>query len=74
MVFNLHKKDCIWLVFPSGASINDRCGLPQGDYKDGRRLAFFRTMKRVQSKKKVLQQAIKTWLGELDRRCSSVCS
>ena len=39
-------------VFPSGARINDRFELLQGNYKDGRRLAFFRTMKRVQSREK----------------------
>src|SRR5690349_19646028 len=36
IVFNLYKKDCIRLVFPSGAKVNDTSGLLQGDYADGR--------------------------------------
>jgi hypothetical protein len=32
--FNLHRKDCVRLVFPSGAKIRDKSGLT-GDYADG---------------------------------------
>ena len=62
VVFNLHQKDCIRLVFPSGAKIKDTSGFLQGDYADGRRLAFFHNMGEVQSQSKPLQQAIKKWL------------
>ena len=41
IVFNLFRKDCIRLVFPSGARVNDQSGLLEGDYADGRRLALF---------------------------------
>jgi hypothetical protein len=41
VVFNLFKKDCVRLVFPSGARIGDTSGLLVGDYADGRRLAQF---------------------------------
>lgn len=68
VVFNLHKKDCIRLVFPSGANVDDRSGLWEGDYADGRRLAMFSSIKDVQSKKKALQGVIKRWLGLLDTR------
>jgi hypothetical protein len=67
VVFNLYQKDCIRLVFPSGAKVKDSSGLLQGDYKDGRRLAFFHDMKEVKSKKAVLQRAIKKWLKLLDK-------
>ena len=40
VVFNLYKKNCIRLVFPSGAKVKDTSGLLEGDYEDGRRLAF----------------------------------
>ena len=67
IVFNLYQKDCIRLVFPSGAKINDQSGLLQGDYADGRRLAFFHNIEEVKSQAKPLQQAIRKWLAVLDK-------
>lgn len=63
IVFNLYKKDCIRLVFPSGAKLNDTSGLLVGDYADGRRLALFYELRDVQSQKHNLQRVIKQWLG-----------
>jgi hypothetical protein len=67
VVFNLLKKDCIRLVFPSGAKVNDASGLLEGDYADGRRLAMFYDVKDVRSKEKQLQKIIKKWLSLLDK-------
>ena len=67
IVFNLFKKDCIRLVFPSGAKIKDTTGLLEGDYADGRRLAMFSSIAEVKEKEKDLQKAIKTWLKLLDK-------
>ena len=67
IVFNLFQKDCIRLVFPSGARIKDSSGLLAGNYADGRRLALFHNMEDVKSKTKSLQQAIKKWLATLDK-------
>ena len=67
VVFNLYRKDCIRLVFPSGAKVKDATGLLEGDYADGRRLAMFGDMKAVASKKKALQQVIGRWLELLDK-------
>jgi hypothetical protein len=67
VVFNLYRRDCVRLVFPSGAKIGDRTGLLQGDYPDGRRLAFFSSLEQVKSKKKSMQAAIKKWLALLER-------
>lgn len=66
VVFNLYKKDCIRLVFPSGAKVKDASGLLEGEYADGRRLAMFCDMKDVESKKKALQGVIKEWLTLLE--------
>ena len=42
IVFNLHQQNCIRLVFPSGAKVDDGSGqLLEGNYADGRRLAMF---------------------------------
>jgi len=67
IVSNVFQKDCIRLVFPSGAKINDASGLLSGDYADGRRLAFFHNMEEVASKKEALKNAVKTWLSILDK-------
>ncbi|MBC7861833.1 MAG: DUF1801 domain-containing protein [Bacteroidia bacterium] len=61
IVFNLFKNR-IMLVFPSGAKVNDTTGLLEGDYKDGRRIAVFKDLADVKSKKKALQTIIKKWL------------
>jgi len=67
VVFNLFRKDCIRLVFPSGAKVGDASGLLEGDYADGRRLAMFSSMDEVQSKRPQLQRVIKKWLSVLDK-------
>ena len=66
IVFNLHKKDHIMLVFPSGAKVEDTSGLLVGDYADGRRLALFYSMDEVKAKEEALQKVIKKWLKLLD--------
>ena len=60
--FNLYQKDCIRLIFLTGARVNDTSGLLVGDYQDGRRLALFSSLEEVKAKKKRLQKIIKTWL------------
>jgi hypothetical protein len=67
IVFNLYRKDCIRLVFPSGARINDTSGFLEGDYADGRRLALFHTTEEVELKTKALRRVIKRWLTSLDK-------
>ncbi|MEJ0101328.1 MAG: DUF1801 domain-containing protein [Bacteroidota bacterium] len=64
---NLFKKDCVRLVFLTGAKLNDKSGLLEGDYADGRRLALFYSMDDVKLHKKNLQHIIKTWLKLLDK-------
>jgi hypothetical protein len=67
IVFNLYQKNCIRLVFPSGARVNDNSGLLEGDYADGRRLALFHSMEELKSKKAALQTVIRKWLQTLDK-------
>lgn len=66
IVLNLYKSR-IMLVFPSGAKINDKSGLMEGDYKDGRRLITFKDMDDVISKKNALQQIIRVWLTLIEK-------
>ena len=67
VVFNLYKRNCIRLVFPSGAKVKDTSGLLEGDYEDGRRLAVFHDIKEVDDKEKALKTVIAKWLKLLDR-------
>ena len=67
VVFNLFRKDCIRLVFPSGAKVKDSSGLLEGDYADGRRLAMFYSVKDVSSKETALRTVITKWLKLLER-------
>lgn len=67
VVFNLYKKDCIRLVFPSGAKVKNTSGLLEGDYADGRRLAMFYSPEDVRAKTKSLQAIITKWLKLLEK-------
>ena len=66
IVMNLFKER-IMLVFPSGAKVNDKSGLLEGDYKDGRRILIFKDLNDVKEKQKALQKIIKDWLKLVDR-------
>ncbi len=66
IVFNLFKNR-IMLVFPSGAKVNDRSGLLEGDYKDGRQIAIFKDMKEVKAREHDLIAILKTWLALVDK-------
>jgi len=68
VVFNLYRKDCIRLMFPSGARVSDESGFLEGDYADGRRLALFFNMEDVKSKQISLRAVIRKWLETLDKR------
>jgi hypothetical protein len=65
--FNFFQKDCIRMIFLTGAKINDKSGLLSGDYEDGRRLAHFKSLKEVKEKEKHLRAALKKWLRLLDK-------
>jgi hypothetical protein len=65
IVMNLHKR--IMMVFPSGAKIDDASGLLTGDYKDGRRLVFVKTIDDVKSITPALQTAIRDWLSKVEK-------
>ena len=67
VVFNLFQKDCIRLVFPSGAKVKDTSGLLEGDYADGRRLAMFYSTKDVKAKERALRAVISKWLRLLEK-------
>lgn len=66
IVMNLFKAR-IMLVFPSGAKVNDKSGLLEGEYKDGRRVTIFKDLDDFKAKEKTLQKVIKDWLKLVDK-------
>ncbi|MBI3259496.1 MAG: DUF1801 domain-containing protein [Ignavibacteriae bacterium] len=67
VVFNLHKKDVVLLVFPTGSKINDQTGLLEGKYPDGRRIATFSSMDDAIDRKDDLQAVLKEWILMVDK-------
>src|SRR5688572_2567703 len=61
VVFNLHKKEYILLVFPTGALIKDKTGLLEGKFPDTRKVIKFSNLDEVKNKEKDLQAVIKEW-------------
>jgi len=67
VVFNLHKKDLVLLVFPTGARVKDNSGILEGTFTDGRKIAKFKNLDDVTKRKKDLQAVIKAWIKGIDR-------
>ncbi len=67
IVFNFHRKDCIRLVFWHGDRANDKSGLLEGEYADGRRLATLSSVEELQASKKALIAAVKTQLKHIGK-------
>lgn len=67
VVFNFFKKDCVRLVFWGGGKVEDTTGFLEGNYADGRRLAFFYSMEEVQSKETTLLTVVRRQLELLDK-------
>lgn len=67
VVFNLRATAQVLLIFPTGARINSASQLLEGDYTDGRRIAKFRTMDEVSSKRRALIGVIADWLRAIDK-------
>lgn len=67
VVFNLRATAHVLLIFPTGARINSASQLLEGDYTDGRRIAKFRTMDEVSSKRRALIGVIADWLRAIDK-------
>ena len=65
--FILSKKDCVRLIFLTGAKLTDTTKILEGDYEDGRRLILFNNMEEVGTKKQALQDLIKEWISMVEK-------
>ncbi len=62
VVYNIHKKDKILLIFPTGAKVNDASGLLEGNFTDGRKTCQFTSMEDLLSKENKLKSVLCQWL------------
>lgn len=67
VVVNLHKKDSILLVFPTGARIDDASGLLEGKFTDGRKMAKFGSLDEVNNRGEDLKKVIKNWMDTVEK-------
>ena len=67
VVVNLHKKDSILLVFPTGARIDDASGLLEGKFTDGRKMAKFGSLDEVNNRGEDLKKVIKKWVDTVEK-------
>ncbi len=65
--FNFYKQDTIRLIFLRGADATDPTGLLEGDYKDGRRVASFKSIDEFKSKEAAFKKIIKQLLNIMDK-------
>jgi hypothetical protein len=67
LVYNLHKKEYLLLVFPTGAKIEDSSGLLEGNFPDGRKTVSFSSLEQVKQRANDLQTVIKKWLSLVEK-------
>ena len=67
VVFNLHKKDFVLLVFPTGGKVPDQSGLLEGKFTDGRKIAKFANLEEVKKRAADLKSVVKTWVQLIDK-------
>ena len=67
IVFNLIKKDCVMLIFPTGDKITDNSGLLEGMFEDTRKVIKFTSAHKILQRKEDLQNIIKNWISKIDK-------
>lgn len=63
---NFYRQDTLRLVFLRGADAADTSGLLEGDYKDGRRIASFKSLEEFKASEKNLSKIIKQLIKKID--------
>ncbi|GAA4313626.1 hypothetical protein GCM10023149_09460 [Mucilaginibacter gynuensis] len=67
LVLNLHKKEYVLLVFPTGAKITDTTGLLEGKFPDARKVAKINSIEEAEAKREALQQVVNRWIELVDK-------
>jgi hypothetical protein len=67
VVLNLHKKESILLVFPTGARINDPSGILEGKFTDGRKTIKFSNLSEVNAGAEDLRSVVRNWIETVEK-------
>ncbi|WP_204000927.1 DUF1801 domain-containing protein [Micromonospora lutea] len=67
VTFNLWSKDRVHLVFHNPQVVNIESELLEGDYADGRRMAYFYDMKDAKAKKAELKRIVKQLIKSIEK-------
>lgn len=67
VVYNIHKKDEILLIFPTGAKVDDKTGILAGKFTDSRKSVAITSMDDLLSKENKLKTIIRQWLALVEK-------
>jgi len=66
IVIHTRKNEAL-LVFPTGNIIEDKSGILEGNYTDGRKMVLFKTAEEFEKKQSDLKSVIKDWLSKVEK-------
>lgn len=67
VVYNVHKKDEILLIFPTGAKVDDKTGILGGKFTDSRKSVAVTSMDDLLAKENKLKTVIRQWLALVEK-------
>lgn len=67
VVIHVKSTDKVHLIFPAGVKIPDGSGLLEGNYPDGRKMAYLSSMPEVDAKKAALENIVRLWVQVMDQ-------
>jgi hypothetical protein len=67
VVYNVHKKDEILLIFPTGAQVDDKTGILGGKFTDSRKSVAITSMDDLLAKENKLKTVIRQWLALVEK-------
>lgn len=67
VVYNVHKKDEILLIFPTGAKVDDKTGILGGKFTDSRKSVDIMSMDDLLAKENKLKTVIRQWLALVEK-------
>jgi len=67
VVYNVHKKDEILLIFPTGAKVDDKTGILGGKFTDTRKSVQITSMEDLLAKENDLKSVIRQWIALVEK-------
>ncbi|OYU82105.1 MAG: hypothetical protein CFE23_02080 [Flavobacterium sp. BFFFF1] len=66
LVIHTRKNEAL-LVFPTGNVMDNKSGILEGDYADGRKMINFKTIEDFERKRNDFKEIIKDWLTKVEK-------